>query len=209
LYVESKKMKKKVTKGQKTKEKIIKAGIKLFAKKGYFETSFQDIANKLSYPQSTVMNHFPNRKSLFMAVREFVVMKNRENVDLQLQADLPAWNKLILYSQLNIQYYLENRNYGKVVLLFYYYAGQDKQFQKVYKEGEARAIERIQLLLSSAQREGAIDDSINISEAAEAIQHYLRGLVVREFMGGEMHWADEEKIPILEKRIKALLSTCT
>lgn len=201
-------MKKKVSKGQKTKEKIIKAGIKLFSKKGYFETSFQDIADKLSCPQSTVMNHFPNRKALFMAVRDFVVSQNRENVDKLLLEDMSAWDRLIHYSHLNIRYYLENRQYGKVILLFYYYASQEKQFQKAYREGETRAIERIQLLLASAQREGSILEDVKIDEAAEALQHYLRGLVVREFMGGELDWASEDTIPKIERRIKALLSAC-
>lgn len=53
-----------ITKGSKTKEKILKTSLKLFASKGYKATTVRDIANAMGLKQSALYNHFKNKDEI-------------------------------------------------------------------------------------------------------------------------------------------------
>ena len=52
------------TKGNKTKEKILKTALKLFAEKGYKPTTVRDIAGAVGIKQSALYNHFKNKDEI-------------------------------------------------------------------------------------------------------------------------------------------------
>jgi len=52
------------TKGSKTKEKILKTSLKLFAVKGYKATTVRDIAGAMGVKQSALYNHFKNKDEI-------------------------------------------------------------------------------------------------------------------------------------------------
>jgi len=52
------------TKGSKTKEKILKTSLKLFASKGYKATTVRDIAGAMGVKQSALYNHFKNKDEI-------------------------------------------------------------------------------------------------------------------------------------------------
>jgi len=52
------------TKGSKTKEKILKTSLKLFAVKGYKATTVRDIAAAMGVKQSALYNHFKNKDEI-------------------------------------------------------------------------------------------------------------------------------------------------
>jgi len=51
-------------KGSKTKEKILKVSLKLFATKGYKATTVRDIAGAMGVKQSALYNHFKNKDEI-------------------------------------------------------------------------------------------------------------------------------------------------
>ncbi len=52
------------TKGNKTKEKILKVSLKLFSAKGYKATTVRDIAGAMGVKQSALYNHFKNKDEI-------------------------------------------------------------------------------------------------------------------------------------------------
>jgi AcrR family transcriptional regulator len=52
------------SKGSKTKDKILKVALKLFATKGYKATTVRDIAGVLGVKQSALYNHFKNKDEI-------------------------------------------------------------------------------------------------------------------------------------------------
>ena len=52
------------SKGSKTKERILKTSLKLFAEKGYKPTTVRDIAGALGMKQSALYNHFKNKDEI-------------------------------------------------------------------------------------------------------------------------------------------------
>jgi len=52
------------TKGNKTKEKILKISLKLFSNKGYKATTVRDISGAMGVKQSALYNHFKNKDEI-------------------------------------------------------------------------------------------------------------------------------------------------
>jgi AcrR family transcriptional regulator len=53
-----------ISKGSKTKDKILKAALKLFSSKGYKATTVRDIAGAIGIKQSALYNHFKNKDEI-------------------------------------------------------------------------------------------------------------------------------------------------
>ena len=53
-----------LSKGSKTKEKILKHSLKLFSSKGYKATTVRDIAGSIGIKQSALYNHFRNKEEI-------------------------------------------------------------------------------------------------------------------------------------------------
>ncbi|SFV59480.1 Transcriptional regulator, TetR family [hydrothermal vent metagenome] len=53
-----------LSKGSKTKEKILKTALKLFSAKGYKATTVRDIAGAMGVKQSALYNHFKNKEEI-------------------------------------------------------------------------------------------------------------------------------------------------
>ena len=53
-----------LSKGSKTKEKILKHALKLFSTKGYKATTVRDIAGSIGIKQSALYNHFRNKEEI-------------------------------------------------------------------------------------------------------------------------------------------------
>ena len=58
------------TKGSRTKEKILKTSLKLFAEKGYKTTTVRDIAGAVGIKQSALYNHFKNKDEILSTLVE-------------------------------------------------------------------------------------------------------------------------------------------
>ena len=52
------------SKGQKTRQKILKTSLRLFASKGYRNTTVRDIAGEIGIKQSALYNHFKNKDEI-------------------------------------------------------------------------------------------------------------------------------------------------
>jgi AcrR family transcriptional regulator len=169
----------KKTKGQKTQEEIIQAALKLFGKHGFANTSMQMIADACDLSQGAVMQHFKSKLRLLEAVRSWVSQSNHQYVDgklLPTDHGLAALRKHLLG---NLEWALKNRAQVSIIYLTYESGIYDAD-QKNAAAGAARlGSERILRFLYSAQREKLLADDLNVELAAETIQEYLLGFVLR------------------------------
>lgn len=65
-------------KGELTRFEIIINAISLFSQKGFYNTSFQNIADQCGLSPSAVFHHFPTKLSLLSGCITFIVESNRE-----------------------------------------------------------------------------------------------------------------------------------
>lgn len=61
----------KITKGEKSKQRIIEVSARLFIKNGYNNTGIKEILEETNLPKGSFYYHFKNKKDLAMEVAEF------------------------------------------------------------------------------------------------------------------------------------------
>jgi AcrR family transcriptional regulator len=72
--------------GQRTRQAILDAALKLFADNGYFGTSLRDIAGRVGIRESALYNYFPGKEALF----EALMFADRQRREESLAAALKA-----------------------------------------------------------------------------------------------------------------------
>ncbi len=89
----------KLSKGSKTKDKILKIALKLFAEKGYRSTTVRDIASAVGIKQSALYNHFKNKDEILSTLVDDLtssaIVRLFEGKDTQ---ELHKQGKTLLYS---------------------------------------------------------------------------------------------------------------
>ena len=60
-----------------TKEKIMETALQLFSQRGYDGVSVRDIARAVSIRESSLYNHFKNKRAIFDGIVDFCVQQSK------------------------------------------------------------------------------------------------------------------------------------
>ncbi|MBC7188729.1 TetR/AcrR family transcriptional regulator [Candidatus Aerophobetes bacterium] len=97
------------------KDKILKAGEKLFASKGFHLTTLEEIARKAKLAKGTIYLHFANKKDLFVSVIErkldILLEKIRKGAE---QEDLPV-AKIKKITRVHLEFLEKNRSFFQIL----------------------------------------------------------------------------------------------
>lgn len=80
---------------QEKEKKIIIAGMKLFAKKGFSSTSIQEIATESEISKGAFYLHFKSKDDLLLAIMEYIFKTVNSNISIYENQNLPPREKFI------------------------------------------------------------------------------------------------------------------
>jgi AcrR family transcriptional regulator len=166
------------TKGEQSRAKILSKSIKLLAKHGMAETSFQLIADACGLSQSAVLYHFKNKNLLIEACLESIAINNFTIVSSKLNPKDTALERLEKHFHGNLEW---ADNYGaeaQLILLIYYLASFNARFAKIYSTILGRARTRIAEILLAAQREKQISATTDVELCSQILHDALLGSLV-------------------------------
>lgn len=113
-----------VAKGLKTnrdpadkRERIIAAAERIFAQKGYFETTVAEIARDAQVAEGTIYEYFANKKDLLYAVPENYLADYATFVLDHLQGIKGALNKLRKIIWCHLSYFRNHKDFTKIMTL--------------------------------------------------------------------------------------------
>ena len=166
-------------KGVNTRQKIVSSAIRLAARHGFAEASFQMIADNIGLSQSAVMYHFPDKNSLFGELVETIVRHNHETVNELTGPKDDAGRRLLKHCLGNVTWALRYRSQdAQILLLLYYLAGRGGHFSGLFTQMIAAGRERILELLLAGSREGLFRLKDEPATVAELIQDSLFGAML-------------------------------
>jgi AcrR family transcriptional regulator len=166
-------------KGGNTRQKILLAAVKLAARHGFAETSFQMVADEIGLSQSAVMYHFPDKRALFAALLETIIAHNHETVNALMDIRDGAGRRLLKHCLGNVLWARRYRNSdAQVLLLLYYLAGRGGEFSALFARMIAAGRERILAHLLAGTREGLFRITGDPLVAAETLQDALFGAML-------------------------------
>lgn len=167
-----------MTKGGRTRAKILDTAVRLLAKRGYEGTSFQMIADSLGLTQSAVMHHFPSKHELIDAAVEAAVARNRATVESLARFDDDAARRLLNFCRGNMLWAVRYREDAQVLSLLYYLACHDKDFAKNLYQAVERGRMVIARHLLAGRREGVFEFTLPVEEAARMLQDGIIGAML-------------------------------
>jgi len=115
-----------------TKEEIIRKSAKLFAQRGFFGVSMQDIADKLGITKAALYYHFPSKESLYQSVLNQTFTDLWKNLRTSFEEGVTPWDKLFAVIE---NYLLFSLQRPEVNLFFKEeFPKDDKETAKIIKE---------------------------------------------------------------------------
>jgi len=166
-------------KGEKTRRKIIDIAIRLAAKHGFAETSFQMIADELRLSQSAVMYHFTNKNALFGELVKTITRHNHETVDELADINDNAGQRLLKHCVGNVMWAQRYKHSdAQILILLYYMACHVKVFSALFINMIYVGKERLKGHLLSGQREGLFKLSSPPEAVAGLLQDSLFGAML-------------------------------
>ena len=133
----------KLSKGDHSRERLVDAAIKIFAREGLGNASFQQIADAAGLKQSSLFYYFANKDELVNGVIQTVIRRSQTFVDSRISIRDDAFKKLHKYFQFMMAWANEYPHEGEVLFLLYYYAAMQKPFSVFYSQVVTTARNRI------------------------------------------------------------------
>jgi TetR/AcrR family transcriptional regulator len=157
-------------------EAIIKAARKRFAHFGYSKVTMDEIAGDVEMGKASLYYYFPTKENLFQEVlmqeqNEFV-----SEIELVLQNETSAEDKLLQYVDLRLKYFQKLFNLG--ALSFYSFIEKKSQFKEYYKSFEERELQLMNKIFDEGKKRNEFKKDIE-ENAVKVLLHILQGLRLR------------------------------
>ena len=192
--------------GESTRQKIVLAAIRLAARHGFADASFQMIADEIRLSQSAVMYHFPDKNALFEELIRTIIRHNHEVVSELMDGADNSGSRLLKHCLGNVLWALRYRRQdAQILILLYYMAGRGREFSGLFEQMIAAGRERILAHLTAGVREGVFRLNDDPAAAAETIQDCLFGAMLYAASAPE----GSVRMDGLERKWKGLIAALT
>lgn len=178
---------KKQTRGRPSRigtDKILKNALRLFARHGYAETSFQMIADSCGASQSAILHHYPTKLALIEAVFMQVLAHNVAIISGSFHLEDNAFTRLKKHFVGTLNWAMTNRDESGIILLIYYLAAYEKDFTVLYQRILQGARQRIAEMLAAGKREKLFFFEEPIESMTATMHDALLGGVVNVMVSG-------------------------
>lgn len=159
-------------KGTAAKEAILKQALRLFATKGYQETSIQNVADAVGISQSAVLYHFGSKKALFAGVLSMMTARNEAiRGELAPGPEASAYDRLMAHFEVNYRWGIEADFHAQIMTCLFHFASFDAEFSTLYREVLTNARKKITELVYAGVREKIFQAPDGDPELAGEILH--------------------------------------
>lgn len=142
-------------KSEKTREKILKAALKVFSEKGYYAANVDDIVNKSETSKGGFYFHFPSKKELFLTLVDEMTDILFRKVERAVFESDDTVEQIELALRKGVQVFSKYRTLAKFLLVEA--VGSGSIFERKRFAIYTRFAELIQKLLDKAVAEGRIE----------------------------------------------------
>jgi len=101
-------------KKRQTRQAIIAAAMKLFAERGYEQTSMDELAREAGIGKATIYGYFATKSEIFIAFLEEEVEHAFSELDAKLGAEVSLEEQLVAQMLAQLSYVTSNREFGRI-----------------------------------------------------------------------------------------------
>ena len=186
-----------LTKGEKTRERLLEVSLKLFHRRAFHRVSLPEIAREVGISHPSLYEYFKDKEELLAECIELAIHRARSEVDSAIHMNMSAEEKLKAYVLANVKAGHHNRESVGHLLSLYFYASYQPRISKLCIEIARDSTARVESHILQGNREKVwrVSDS---GGRARMIHDLLLGEVFKthhdpegysEKKRGEMVWA--------------------
>lgn len=130
-----------------SRQKIIQAAFEAFGESGYDKTSMDDIVKRSGLSKGTLYWHFKNKHELFVATIQFLFKDADEQLEMLVNQDTPAADRIRLFFAQAMQILAPNPQLVGLLISAFFQSYQNEEAQAVLREFYERYISAIEQLV--------------------------------------------------------------
>jgi len=138
--------------------KILEAAESIFAEKGFYLTTVEEIAQKADLGKGTIYLHFENKRGLFLSVIERKLDILLKKIERGIKKGKSPAEKIRLATEIHLKFLEKNRNFFKIIHIFsnQFKKGMGEELFKKVAAKNSRYLEILQDLIEQAIKGGEI-----------------------------------------------------
>ncbi|KAA3643684.1 MAG: TetR family transcriptional regulator [Proteobacteria bacterium] len=191
---------------QKTRQDILQAAVENFSKKGFFNTSLNDIAKTAGVTRGAVYWHFENKAEIFNALHADLHEPFIRHIlaDLETDSDHPVLQLRDLMIQL-LQNLAEDPNKQQVMRLFLNcdYSGVLAPFKERHKASKRESLALFEAYFKRAQDKGKLDAQADPEILTLTFHCFLKGLLT-EYINSDIIDLKSHTKPLINQLFQGL-----
>jgi AcrR family transcriptional regulator len=163
-----------MTKGEATKERLLRCAEKVFSQKGYYETQVSDIVKLARVAKGTIYQYFENKEGIFKTLLGSYVRDWEKEIAVDLKdygGDRPG----LFYAQQYLRHRLKRtadffrQNQDRTNIILRVAVGVNKEFETTIKNFEDKILKIIVHDIGLGQRWGHIPREFNLEITGNAV----------------------------------------
>jgi len=171
-------------KKQQTRKAIIDAAIRLFAEKGFEQTSMDELARAAGVGKGTIYGYFKAKEEIFLAYCEAEIDFAFAALDRKLDEDAPLVEQLVAQMMGQIIFVTKNREFGRIFAREMAFPGEKTPLAS--RDLDLRYLGKLEEVLGRAQERGELAKE---SDKILLIGHFhaLYMVVLSSFYWGDVN----------------------
>ncbi len=161
-----------------TRQKIVEAAVAVFARAGFSQATFQQIADLCGLTQPAAFYYFRTKEELIPAALDWIVVENHAYVSRAASPKDDARTRLLKHFDGNLRWAVGKPEQAQLLLLMFYYAGFDSRYAARYGKMLDGGRARIAEILHAGKREGVFGFKEPVEQITEHLHDSLAGAFV-------------------------------
>jgi len=154
------------TRSEDKHQRIIKAALKVFAKKGFYNSKVSEIAKEAEVADGTIYLYFKNKDDILISVFETEMKKMINNMKKELSASKDPIEKVRMFAFQHLNMITENQEWAEVAQVE---LRQSTKFMREYvKDHYADYLNLFAYIVREGQEKGVFKEDINTGIAKRA-----------------------------------------
>jgi len=174
--------------GKRTRDRVLKAAVVVFGKRGFAQTTMLDIANEAGIASGTVYQYFSDKADLLGCL-----LADLED-QLQRETRMPADERgRLIVGESVLRYLSIYREYAPIYRAWWELIEPPTQFTKAWSATHAKSRNDLVAVITSGQREGIISVELDAEVTADlVVAMFERPAYSRIVLGWDSDISDED-----------------
>jgi AcrR family transcriptional regulator len=190
-----------MTKGEATREKILKSAVREFGAFGLHHATLEAIARKAKVQKPLIVYYFENKNQLLIASIEKVMRGFSEILGSLEHQDLSGLERIQQILDSNLMLAKKEPDSTRLIIMLYSTATWDAEFKELAMRVSEGARNRYLGILKAASREGNMKKDLDLEAASRILHQWIIGAMIDHLQA--------KGVPEVEKRIRDDWKTLT